>query len=723
MKLAVLDRDAGEFPAPILPIAKLRELASPTQDPRQAAGEDDVVEIVFTSGSTAEPKGIVHRHRNICSNLSVVEREIERYRKWAAPFQPIRFLELLPLSHLFGQTLGLYIPPLLGGAAVFSTQLAAPAVLDALRRNRASVLVAVPQMAAQLRDELERRSRREPRPPQLPGLGAALEAWWRHRDLHRLTGWKFWALLIGGATLDESLEEFYRRVGFAVIQGYGLTEASPVVAVNHPFAPRKGSIGKALPGQEIRIAPDGEILVRGAAVTTELLGEQVGSDKIRDGWLHTGDIGEMDAEGRLYFRGRKSDVIVRPDGMNVFPADIEAVLAHEPDVAECAVVGVDGRIHAAVVPRAGARDPREIVASANAALEPHQQIQDWSVWRKDELPRTSSTLKIRRGELAARIAGRGEAAGPSAPLESLLGAAEGAAADLEADLGLSSLERVELLSRVEERVGREVGDAEFAGVRTVGQLQTLLEGAGEPGPREAAPRRLLEPSWNRSWIVRRLRGAAQRLAIFPLSSLLIEIEVRGADNLEGLEPPVLFIANHVSHFDTLVVLRALPAPWRNRLAPAMSQDFFAPLFTPSAPASERAASLAQYLAACGLFNAYPLPQAMSGTRRALRYTGLLVDAGWCPLLFPEGTRSEDGRLLPFRPGVGLMAKELGLVTVPLYLQGLFEIYSVHHERPKPGKAVMRIGKPLDLSDAESYEGAARRTERAMRELAAENAPV
>ncbi len=719
VKLAVVGRELSrQFEAPVVPLDSITELSAAPDLTPAGVGPDDIAEIVFTSGSTSEPKGVLHRHRNICSNLTAVAREIERHRKWAAPFQPIRFLELLPLSHLFGQTMGLYIPPLLGGAAAFSTQLSAPAILDALRGNRVSVLVAVPQMAAQLRDELERRSKRAPRPLRLRGIASVLESWWRHRDLHRLTGWKFWALVVGGASLDESLEEFYRRVGFAVIQGYGLTEASPVVAVNHPFSTRKGSIGKPLPGQEIRLADDGEILVRGASVTSEMLGASAPSEKIRDGWLHTGDIGEMDADGRLYFRGRKSDMIVRPDGMNVFPTDVEAALAREPDITESAVVGVGGRVHAALVLRDGSRDARAVVASANAALEAHQRIQDWSVWRKDELPRTSSTWKIRRGELAAQLEGRREGEQPEAAVESLLGEAV-EVSDLEADLGLSSLERVDLLARVEERVGREVGDDEFARVRTVGQLRSLVEGGAAQAPPSKPPGRLLEPAWNRSWAVRQVRALLQDFAMFPLSAQLIEVETMGVDNLRDLEPPVLFIANHVSHFDTLVLLRALPKPWRRRVAPAMSQDYFAALFNPSAALGDRLADLGQYVAACGLFNAYPLPQALSGTRRALRYTGLLVDAGWCPLLYPEGTRSEDGRLLPFKPGVGLMAKELGLTVVPVHLQGLFEIYSVRHERPKPGKAIVRIGQALDLRAAESYEAAAAQAERAMRDLVAE----
>ena len=139
--------------------------------------------------------------------------------------------------------------------------------------------------------------------------------WWRYRRIHRQFGWKFWAFVVGGASIEPELEEFWGQLGFLLIQGYGLTEASPVVAVNHPFDARRGSLGKVVPGQDVIIAPDGEILVRGESVTKE-----------RGEWLHTGDIGSIDAEGRLYFRGRKKDLIVTGEGLNVYPHDVETVL-------------------------------------------------------------------------------------------------------------------------------------------------------------------------------------------------------------------------------------------------------------------------------------------------------------------------------------------------------------------------------------------------------------
>src|SRR5438093_1944248 len=357
---------------------------------------EDIVEIVYTSGTTGEPKGVTHRHRHICANLRPFQTEINKYKKWARPFQPIRILDLLPLSHMFGQALGIYIPVLLGGAAVFTPEISPRKIIEIVREHRVTVIVAVPQILANLKNEVERQF-------QLPApTRSILLRLWRHRKIHSAFGWKFWAFVAGGAPVDTELEEFWGRLGFLVIQGYGLTEASPVVTVNHPFDVKRGSLGKPLPGLDVTIAPDGEILVRGESITT--------SDD--SGWLHTGDLGAMDQEGRLYYRGRKKDTIVTPEGLNVHPEDVEHVLNQFPEVRESAVVSVrhnaNEQIHAAVILKDPNANLETVVRRANDRLEAHQRINSWSVWPDNDFPRTTSTMKVRRGEVARRISSSGQ---------------------------------------------------------------------------------------------------------------------------------------------------------------------------------------------------------------------------------------------------------------------------------------------------------------------------
>ena len=165
--------------------------------------------------------------------------------------------------------------------------------------------------------------------------------WWRYRRIHKMFGFKFWAFVVGAAPLDPELEEFWSSLGFLVIQGYGLTETAPIVTLNHPFHSRQGSVGTPIGGVEVKIADDGEILVRGENVTGGYYNAPDETAAVfQDGWFHTGDIGAVDDTGRLSVRGRKKEVIVTPEGLNVFPEDVERAVGAVDGVRDVAVVGV-----------------------------------------------------------------------------------------------------------------------------------------------------------------------------------------------------------------------------------------------------------------------------------------------------------------------------------------------------------------------------------------------
>ena len=238
--------------------------------------------------------------------------------------------------------------------------------------------------------------------------GSALARIWQHRALHRALGWRFWFFVVGGAAVRTDLENFWARRGFVVVQGYGLTETSPVVALNHPLRSQRGSIGRALPGLEVRIADDGEILVRGDSVVSEYWTSH-GLEPVaaESGWLHTGDLGELDAHGQLYYRGRKKDVIVVADGMNVFPDDVEAVLNDLPAVRDSTVVGMGVEsaqsVHAVLILDDAAADLDALIHDVNRRLESHQRIRTWSVWPEPDFPRTLSTAKVKRVEVARAV--------------------------------------------------------------------------------------------------------------------------------------------------------------------------------------------------------------------------------------------------------------------------------------------------------------------------------
>ncbi len=700
-----------------LTVSELAELPIPEDFQPIAAAPEDVVEIVYTSGTTGDPVGVVHRHHNICANLSPIQIEMRKYERWAKPFQPVRILDMLPLSHLFGQSLGIFIPPLLGGAAVFISELHAAAILDTIRRERVSVLVSVPKLLTNLRHEVERRLKPPDVPAKRKGIPGIFERWWRYRKVHAALGFKFWAVLVGGAEVNQEVEAFWTRLGFLVIQGYGLTETSPVVALNHPFNTRRGSIGKPLHGQEVRIAPDGEILVRGESVIHDYVGARAAEQGRIDeqGWLHTGDIGESDAEGRLYYKGRKKEMIVTSEGLNVYPQDVERVLNAIPQVKDSVVVAArrngEESVHAALLLRDSAANPADLIAQANRGLESHQRIQSWSLWPEDDFPRTPSTMKVKRGEVARRIAEPGAVAPPSGALDVL---ARWQGEDAQRDLGLSSLERVELLAELESRYGVELDERRFAEASSARELQALVRDAGD---QTAQPEPVLLPRWTRSRAALALRFLMMQGVVIPTFRGFLTLRVHGIENLTKIQAPVLFASNHQSDLDTPAIFAALPMHWRYRVAPAMSQDYFRAWLEPgSAPFRKRLSTMLEYFLAVEFFNAYPLPQRMAGVRRALKYTGELIDLGYCPLVYPEGKRTPDGALQPFKTGIGLMATRLRVPVVPIHLKGLFEIYSIHDSWPRRGTVQVTIGPPLHFTGEHDEKAAASAIETAIANL-------
>ena len=302
----------------------------------------------FTSGTTAEPRGVVITHGNILANLEPLEREIGKYLKYERIFHPIRFLNLLPLSHVFGQFLGIFLPQLLAGTVIFHDSLNPAEIIRLVHDERVSVIVAVPRLMESLKDKIERDMEVADRRQWFQRQFEAAEGenfvrrWWRFRKIHSQFGWKFWAFISGGAALDAETEEFWRRLSFVVIQGYGLTETTSLISLNHPFHTGKRSIGKVLEGREMKLDENGEILVRGANVAAGYWqGKELKPVLNEEGWFRTGDLGEVDAEGNLYFRGRKKNVIVTREGMNVYPDDLEAALRSQPEVRDCVVVSLE----------------------------------------------------------------------------------------------------------------------------------------------------------------------------------------------------------------------------------------------------------------------------------------------------------------------------------------------------------------------------------------------
>jgi long-chain acyl-CoA synthetase len=725
---------------------------------------DTPLQILFTSGTTGEPKGIVHTHGNVLASVEPIADAARGYMRYERVVHPLRFLHTLPLSHVFGQTMGVWIPPIFAAEVHFESRLSAPRLIETIRRERISVLAGVPRVLAMLKSHLEAEY------PDLPARLAAAQGisawlrWWRFRDIHAAFGLKFWAFITGGGTLPGAVEQFWNGLGFVLVQGYGMTETAALITLNHPFRVARGTMGKPLPGREVKVQPDGEVLVRGPMISQATWSG--GSLHRRAGeWLATGDLAETQATGELRFLGRKSETIVTGSGVNVHPEDLEAALEQEPEVAACAVVPVETPLGpeacAVLVLRGSPERAAAVLQSANTRLAEFQRIRRWGIWPEPDLPRTS-TGKVKRAVVSAWLARQeGEAGRTAAGTDWLLAlithiTGEGVPGDQETrsaddlrlseDLRLDSLGRVQLQDALEERLGIALDQEGYARVQTVGDLRQLVTERGRPeaaashaalqpedaqqfdasnfaeGAREferhrqdesqhqprdrfgAGAARYVYPHWPWLLPVRWIRAVFVECVMQPLVWLLATPRVAHTTPSEVLttNEPILIIANHVTAYDEPLLLYALPRAMRNRIAAAMSGEMLEDLRHGRNKEFRWLAPLGPvvWLLLTSLFNAFPLPR-QRGFQRSFAHAGEALDRGFHVIVFPEGTRSAEGVLANFRPGIGLLVKQSSATVLPMALRGLGDLKTGKRSWFRSGTLEVRVGQPIRFAATES----------------------
>ncbi len=577
--------------------------------------------------------------------------------------------------------------------------------------------------------------------------------------MHRLLGFKFWALVSGGAALPAELESFWSDLGLAVIQGYGMTETAALITLNHPFRLAQGSIGKPLPGRELRIADDGEVLVRGEMVAGARW-QNGRMQAISEPWLATGDLVAQGSEGELHFLGRKSETIVTASGLNVHPEDVEEALNRQPGVEASAVVPLHTPAGpepvTVLISRGTADEVGAAIDAANAQLAEYQRVRRWWLWPQLDFPRTSLGKIQRRkvAELAAAQFAAEQMGTQSAPKSASGASAQNFAQDplaaliagisraqpakvsddarLDRDFHLDSLARVQLQAELEQRLGASIGDEEFERIATLGELRNAIRRrhaaahapdsmrahvqtpepsagrSGAPAPAQSpapsafersAPERTavpqyLYPEWTWRAPVQALRVLFQELVMRPLVWFLAAPKVRRA-KFSPSDGPLLLIANHVTAYDPPLVLYALPFALRRRVAVAMAGhtledlrhgrnwgNWFLNLFAPFG-----------YRLITPLFTVFPLPMG-AGLRRSFSHAGWAMDNGYNVLIFPEGVRSHDGALLPFRSGIGLLARESGAKILPVAMLGLGELKQRKRRWFRSGILEVRVGEPI-----------------------------
>jgi long-chain acyl-CoA synthetase len=660
-----------------LPVVLIESLPDRARDatalPTPSVTAGDLVEVVFTSGTTGEPKGAMLTHGNLVANATSLETVF--------PFQPDeRLLSILPLSHMFEQTCGLIAPFLVGASIVYPVSRQPAVLIRTFREFRVTMLLIVPAGLKLLDSAIQRKV-------DASGKHEAFER--LHRIARRLPrflkrllfrpvisqfGGRFRTLAIGAAALEEDLANRWTDMGFDVLQGYGATELSPAVAFTRPSRNRIGTVGEAVPGVEIRIAEDGEIQVRGPSVFAGYWEDPDATRAAIDGerFYHTGDIGQLDDDGFLTLRGRKKDMLAMPDGTKVYPEDIEAVLARDPRLRDATVVGWQpprGELRVQAVLLIGdASQADAVVRDANAQLGAHQQIRGVTIWPDEDLPRTP-TLKVKKRIVLDRLA-EIESGSPTthaasgAPPTSPLGAATVAGlvasvaslppasvqpdSRLSTDLNMDSLARIELLGVIEEELGTFVDDGDLDPDTTVSQLSAMVDAAKEQKHDTGIF------GWPLSPIARSAGVLIQTLLLVPIFFSLYRVRVTGLERIRGLKGPALFTPNHCLHNDVGIMLTRFPLAWRWHLSVAAAADdiFGNPI---------------RGFGSALIGNAFPLARE-GAVRRSLELLGARLDRGFSILIFPEGKLTVGGPTQPFKSGTGLVAVLGATPVVPMKLK-------------------------------------------------------
>ena len=679
-------------------IQPIAELASPAPE--------DTAQLIYTSGTTGNPKGVILTHGNLVANMSQINQQVPIIT------DRFSFLSLLPLSHMFEQMGGFFAPLYRGASIVYLRTLKPSAIMEALGEEDIYVIMSVPRLMQLLKTTIER----ELEEKHLSGLFRILSqlAIRLPKRVRRMLffpvqkkfGSNFTLFVSGGAPLDPKVFNFWSGMGFTVLEGYGLTETSPVLCVNTMERQVAGSVGPPLPGVELKIEGK-EVLVRGDNVFPGYYENEQASLQAftGDGWFLTGDLGEIRPDGWVIIKGRGKELIVTGSGVNVYPDELEATLNSISGVKESCVIGVDKgggeEVHAVLLLDGSGAAPEEIIAQANSKLDTLHRITGFTLWKEPEFPKTT-TLKIKKFVVKESVEKGGENGDAGISRDSLLnllarvtGTGVGQIREeslLVADLGLTSIDRLELVSFVEQEYRLDIDDSQIGPQTKVSDLRQII------AKREKLVRRDHFRFWTNDPFFRWVRKFWDSLCHYPLFRSFVTLEVRGVENLNTLDGPVFFVANHASYLDQPAIMFALPSGIRYGTATAAWEEFFFGDHHGFARIWRRLS----YEYASVLFNLFPLPQTQ-GFGGSLRYMGRLADAGVNIMIFPEGGHSSDGKMLPFQLGLGIMVKELGMPVVPIKISGTDQVLPHDARYPKRGKVTVTFGEPLRFRYEEPAE--------------------
>jgi long-chain acyl-CoA synthetase len=655
--------------------------------------------IVFTSGTTAAPKGVVLTQDNILSNITGVQQRIEIDPNW-------RVLSVLPLSHMYELTGSLAL--LSFGASIFYIPRVTPAgVAKALVDYQITTILAIPQLLSLMLSSINQAAKDQGKDKLLWLISevATIVPFPLRRYLfssvHSKLGGHLKLVVTGGAPIPLDVAKAWENMGVKMVQGYGLTETSPLLTVNGLDDRRLDSPGKPIVNLQLRIAGDGEIQAKGPNIFKEYWQNPAATKAAftDDGWFKTGDVGQI-VNGWLHIQGRKKFIIVLASGLKVFPEDIELSTEPSEGYRELCIVGLvspGGESVLAVV----TSDKSDIIinqaiAQINAKLESFQHIDQWRRWPEDDFPRTR-LLKVDRNKVQqwANNQVKQPEVEPKPQdndkdplikiLRQCLNSPKALIKDSDklADLGLDSLRRLTVISQIETQLGISTAEEKINQSTTVASLRKLLSQGSQLQPP------IKRPKWTFNRLVRTLGNGLREVVLRGLLRIWVKLTIQGRQNLDGLDTPAIYIFNHTDDFDILVVYNSLPHRIRKKLTVASADDVLT---------AHKVLALIARLCFAGFnlnrFEPY-LP--------SLMYTAELIDQGWSVVLSPEGRLSASGELLPFKLGVGLLAVNLGVPIVPLKTIGLTGTVPLHAKWPKKhSKVTVRIGKPQIYDSKADY---------------------
>jgi long-chain acyl-CoA synthetase len=648
---------------------------------------EELAAIFFTSGTTGQPKGCMITHANLCWQVEVLPDNI-----------PIdvtcRVASILPLSHLFELMAGLLFPLSVGAAVHYIPSRRGPDIVRVFQEQHITHMNAVPQLLGLMGNALDNQLRSN-----MPSyvynflywLAERLPFSFRHHlfwMVHRRLGGHLQFMSSGGAALPEEVKRLWERLGVRIVEGYGTSECSPIVATSSPDGSSPpGSVGKPIRGVTVRLSPDGELMVQGPNVMRGYWkNPERTAEVLQDGWYATGDLANIDPAGNITLLGRARDLIVLPSGMKVWPQDIEDVLREDPVVKDAAVIAVTAgsgakTLHAYLLAAPGVYkttvDLDALVARSNEHLAQHQRLASASWWPDADFPRTS-ILKVRRHLLPPPESAQLVRSELTLPPEDPTGSAIARIARVSyvgrgqtlAELGLDSLAITELALALEENTGKYIAEGDLAAEMTVGEVLEVVAGApaAGSGAASAQARQGGKPArhvgaWPYTW------GQVFRVLAFPFDLLFSLITTRtivlGGENLADLPSRVIFAGVHHSFADVSLVKRGLSKTPASRFARG--------LIVPAAADGFAAAGI---FASYGIlaFGLYPLDRHGAG-EASLKQLAELASHGNGVLIFPQGmhARPEQERAgdpsARFRPGVARLARAMDAVVVPFGLAG------------------------------------------------------